>query len=401
MGTIVIRRAKGPGLDAQIGAMEFSATRGDERDAAAAAEISVEDLSQGDKDELEASPEFVTADAMPISLIEPLDFDEPLGAAGIVEGAGGRSTWGVVATGADRSQFNGSGVPVAVLDTGIDAAHPAFAGVNIVQKNFTKEPDGDLQGHGTHCAGTIFGRPIGGIRIGVAPGITNVFIGKVIPGGSDDLVRALTWAFENGARVASMSLGFDFGKMIARLRDGSGIPEPAAISMALRIFRANITTLDLVINQFRARALDGGGMLVVAATGNESRRSLVAPQQPYTVAASSPSASMGIVSVGAVRKTDKGLAVADFSNTNPQVCAPGVGVLSAAAGTKDMTEMNGTSMACPHVAGLAALYWQQAMQDGGSSAEAVAARVVGQAGAAGLLAGSKRIDVGNGLAHAP
>ena len=80
------------------------------------------------------------------------------------------STWGVKAVGADTSPFTGDGVIVSVLDTGIDAAHPAFAGVEIVQRDFTGEGDGD--GHGqlvvlaafVGIAGVVAsgGEPLGG-----------------------------------------------------------------------------------------------------------------------------------------------------------------------------------------------------------------------------------------------
>ena len=94
---------------------------------------------------------------MPMKLIEPLKADAAPAAA---------VTWGVKAVGADTSPFTGAGVTVSVLDTGIDAAHPAFAGVNLVTKDFTGAGSADDDnGHGTHCAGTIFGRDLNGQRI--------------------------------------------------------------------------------------------------------------------------------------------------------------------------------------------------------------------------------------------
>ena len=90
------------------------------------------------------------------------------------------TAWGIHAVGADTSSLSGDGVRVAVLDTGIDASHPAFDGVELVQRNFTGESDEDLDGHGTHCAGTIFGRDIDGKRIGVAPHVPTALIGKVL-----------------------------------------------------------------------------------------------------------------------------------------------------------------------------------------------------------------------------
>ena len=69
---------------------------------------------------------------------------------------------------------------VAVLDTGIDPNHVAFNGVNLTRRNFTAEGDDDLHGHGTLCAGTIFGRDVNGLRIGVARGVSDAIIGKVL-----------------------------------------------------------------------------------------------------------------------------------------------------------------------------------------------------------------------------
>ena len=416
MKTIIVRRprAASRAFDGPVG-MEL-APDGERVAAAVAAEtsVSVDDLSVDDRADLDASHEFLTADPMPLQLIEPVggqgdgpppppppsddakyaDFIED-------DGHGGKAAWGIVATGAAASAFTGAGVPVAVLDTGIDHEHPAFAGVNLVRRNFTTAPDADVNGHGTHCAGTIFGRDVDGIRIGVARGVTQAFIAKVLPGDSGDLVDALKWAFDSGARVASMSLGFDFQTVARRLRDERGLPEPAAINTALTNFRANIAMFDALMGLFRAQALQQPGMVIVAATGNASERK-GAP--PYTIDIGSPAAAFGVVGIGALARSSAGLVVADFSNTTPRICAPGVEVLSARKGAKDLVTKDGTSMACPHVAGLAALYWDQALHVGGQAkAEAVAGRLAASAFAnsAKLAPGSRAIDVGEGLPSAP
>ena len=91
-----------------------------------------------------------------------------------------------------------------MLDTGIDTEHPAFGGVDLVQKDFTGLGNGDRDGHGTHFAGTFFGRDIDGVRIGVARGVQTALIGKVLgPEGGDTnmLARAIHWAHEGGARL--------------------------------------------------------------------------------------------------------------------------------------------------------------------------------------------------------
>ncbi len=127
---------------------------------------------------------------------------------------------------------------MAELDTGIDATHPAFAGVELVQQDFTGEGDGDGNGHGTHCAGTVFGRDVDGQRIGVARGVSKALIGKVLGadggGDSDMIFRAIQWAVGSGANVISMSLGFDFPGLVAD-RVKAGWPPDLATSRALEL----------------------------------------------------------------------------------------------------------------------------------------------------------------------
>src|SRR5262249_33797538 len=145
-----------------------------------ATDIKAETLVTNEKDraELRRDPEVVgTAPVMPVHLVVPPD------TAVASAGAGPAGSWGVEAGGGLDSPRTGAGVRVAVLDTGIDPNHPAFAGISLTPincKNFTNEGDEDINGHGTHCAGTIFGRDVDGKRIGIARGVTEVFIGKVL-----------------------------------------------------------------------------------------------------------------------------------------------------------------------------------------------------------------------------
>ena len=186
------------------------------------------------------------APAMPTRLIEPVA--EPA--------AGATPAWGIAAVGADVSTFTGTGAVVAVLDTGIDATHPAFAGVELVQQDFTGEGDGDGHGHGTHCAGTVFGRDVDGQRIGVARGVSKALIGRVLgsdgSGGSDMIFRAIQWAVQNGANVISMSLGFDFPGLVAD-RVKAGWPTDLATSRALELYRGNLRVFDALMLLVRAR----------------------------------------------------------------------------------------------------------------------------------------------------
>ena len=317
--------------------------------------IETEDLRSVDLRDIARDPEVAAiAPVMPTKLIAPVDTGP---------GEAETAAWGISAVKADVSPFTGDGVVVSVLDTGIDASHAAFQGVDLIEKDFTESGNGDRNGHGTHCAGTIFGRDVDGTRIGVAPGVTNARIGKVLgddgSGDSDMIYRAIQWAANNGANVVSMSLGFDFPGLVAEL-EKSGWPVELATSVALEGYRGNLRMFDALMELIQARTAFGGETIVVAAAGNESRRE-VDPE--FEIAAGLPAAAEGVISVGALQKSDSGLKVADFSNTLPQVSAPGVGILSAQVGG-GLHPLNGTSMACPHVAGVLAL-WVQAVRQGG------------------------------------
>jgi subtilisin family serine protease len=95
--------------------------------------------------------------------------------------------------------------------------------------------------------------------------------------------------------------------------------------------------------------------LMIAATGNGSQRE---KSLDYRVPALLPAAAEDVISVGALRPDGEGYRVAEFSNTFPRVSAPGVGITSAARGG-GLANMSGTSMAAPHVAGVAALWWEK------------------------------------------
>jgi Subtilase family len=92
------------------------------------------------------------------------------------------ATWGLAACRVPPSTFSGTGIKVAVLDTGFDLGHPEFAGRPIVTNTFVGQPVQDLHGHGTHTAGTACGpqSPPGPIqRYGIGFR-TQMFIGKVL-----------------------------------------------------------------------------------------------------------------------------------------------------------------------------------------------------------------------------
>jgi subtilisin len=237
-------------------------------------------------------------------------------------------TWGLLALGVDKLHaqgLTGKGVIVGHLDTGVDASHPALAGVVKAFAEFdslgnqvpgAKPKDSDE--HGTHTAGTIAGQLVQGVQFGVAPG-AKLASAMVIEGGNvlARILGGMNWVVGQKARVLSMSLGL-------------------------------IGTKDTFLTL--TRILRARGVLPVFAVGNEG-----AGISRY------PGNYAEALSVGAM---DSAGAVADFSGSQhfkrkvdpivPDIVGPGVDVVSCVPGGK-YKQMSGTSMATPHIAGLAAL----------------------------------------------
>ncbi len=361
---------------------------------AAPAELRVEavSVSPGQLRDIARDPEVAAiAPRIPTRLLKPLDSQAEADAAVAVN-------WGIGAIGADKSAFDGAGIRVAVLDTGIDAAHVAFNGVTLTEEDFTGTGRGDDNGHGTHCAGTIFGRDVGGIRIGVARGVKEALIGKVLDaeGGGDSLMlfNGIQWAVRNQARVISMSIGFDFPGFVKYLIEQEGYPIAQATSAALQAFMANLRAFDSIMDFVESQESFGPGTIVVAASGNESQH----PGMP--IHCSLPAAADGVVSVGAIGSAGGTLNLAPFSNISCELVAPGMNVLSAKAGG-GLVAFQGTSMACPHVAGVAALWWQAINASQlPKRASTVLAKLIANARVQGLNSFDPSSH-GNGLVQAP
>lgn len=352
----------------------------------------IPDLSANDRAEIESDRNtLVTVPEMPFTLVQPLAApDEDVGVA----------SWGIDAVGAAAADERaGEGVTVAVLDTGIVQgwqAHEAFKKLAIETKNFTDETPHDVVGHGTHCAGTIFGHDVAGTRIGVARGISRALIGKVLSetgGSTDTIYRGMQWALSERAHIISMSLGIDFPGYQQRLTV-QGYSPMEATSLALEGYRACIRMFDLLSRLVTLPELGKASSVVVAAAGNESRR------PDYAIAVAPPAVGESFVSVAALERTanaETPFKVARFSNHSARIAAPGVGIVSV-GGDGALTAMSGTSMATPHVAGIAALWAQHSVASGDFSASYVIRQLENSAEALPYL---PTRDVGVGLVRAP
>ncbi|MFJ5550655.1 S8 family peptidase [Streptomyces sp. NPDC093225] len=253
-----------------------------------------------------------------------------------------RSTRQIGADKAWAAGYDGKGVKIAVLDTGVDATHPDLKGKVVAQRNFSLAADvTDHFGHGTHVASIAAGTGAasGGKFRGVAPGAT-LLNGKVLDdGGSGDdsgIIAGMEWAVAQGADVINLSLG--------------GADQPG------------IDPMEATVNRLSKEK----GVLFAIAAGNAGA--------PGSVG--SPGSAEAALTVGAVDDHDK---LADFSSRGPRVgdgaikpdvTAPGVDITAAAAPgsviekevgqePKGYLTISGTSMATPHVAGAAALLKQQ------------------------------------------
>ena len=235
------------------------------------------------------------------------------------------------------SDTAGTGTYVYVIDTGIRTSHTDFNGRAIWGANFVASTsDSDEDGHGTHVAGVIAGK-----TYGVAKSATVIAVkvlDKTGTGSMSGLLQGLNWAVDDAKSRGVVS------KTVINMSVAGAYTQ--SVNDAIRV------ATDL-------------GITVVAAAGNKND----------DVAHWSPGSAPTAITVGAIDEEDRR---GDFSNWGPgvDVFAPGVVIKSASnAGDQESAWMSGTSMAAPHVAGLAAYF----MAREGISGNKVTERILGTA----------------------
>jgi subtilisin family serine protease len=272
----------------------------------------------------------------------------------------------------------GAGVRVAVVDSGIDADHPDFAGRIAGNRDMTGEGLGDRHGHGTHVAGIVAGSGAAseGLYTGVAPEAI-LLIAKVLRGngtGRMSMVMAgVEWAVEQEAQVINLSLG-----------SGGYCDGKDALSR----------TCGAAIAQ---------GVVVCVAAGNTG---------PAAKTLGPPACAADVITVGAANDSDE---VAPFSSrgptadgrAKPDVLFPGVNIVAPrASGTalgeavnELYTSASGTSMAAPHAAGACALLLHAKPESTPAEIKTILTRAALDLGLDATIQGAGRVDLGRAFAQ--
>jgi subtilisin family serine protease len=245
-----------------------------------------------------------------------------------------RFGWGAKMMGLDAlsESLDGTGVRVAIIDSGADVTHPLLShitnGIDLTNNSDRRTWSNDVVGHGSHCAGTIAARSANGLR-GFVPG-AEIHVLKIFPGGQySSLLDALDYCIANQIDIVNMSLGS---------------PQPS-----------------LTVEQKLQEAVQNGVLCVVAA-GNSGGTVQYPASSPNVLAVS----AIGMLAAVQQETWDSsqidprmvapdGIFSPMFScfGREVAVCAPGVSIISTVPGGYE--SQSGTSMAAPHITGLATM----------------------------------------------
>ncbi|QQR92508.1 MAG: DUF2341 domain-containing protein [Candidatus Iainarchaeum archaeon] len=237
--------------------------------------------------------------------------------------------------------YQGQGVKVAILDSGINASHPMLVGKVILQQNFTPDPLADTLGHGTQVAGIVAGSQNGSNTYnGVAPQaqLYNIKVLDNTGNGAESwIINGINYAIDpdanpatdDGADIINLSLGGPYTSINS--------PISSAINAAI-----------------------GAGITVVISSGNCGPGCPSSECQGF-IGVTTPGNTINAITVGAVDEANQYACFSSgeiiSSQIKPDVTAPGVNITSSYLGSGTLTS-SGTSFAAPHVAGLVALLLQ-------------------------------------------
>jgi len=247
------------------------------------------------------------------------------------------NNWGIRKIGAENLVLKGEGVNVAILDSGIDLSNFPIPLDKTENFAYPGDPVNDIFGHGTHVTGIISGRKIEGLQFGIAPD-ASIYIGKVLNDEGkfrDDswVLEGIEWAIKKNCKIINLSLG-------KTVRENQSID----------------SYFQDVIN--KANELK---IIIIAAIGNESSRNTsVSRYKPIN----SPANSKNTIAVSAVDSNDGIYIKANRTiNTGQKIdfIGPGVHIFSSfpmSCSPKGYAFLDGTSMACAFISGIATLYSQ-------------------------------------------
>jgi subtilisin family serine protease len=294
---------------------------------------------------LEALAEDPSVDRIVMDRVLPVLFDDPQPVDAQAEDIPEDPLWHLRKVGTvdvRQKGFTGQGVRVGVIDTGIQADHPELEGKVEKFLDFTtlSVEDGELvgtpgtepyddNGHGTHCAGTIAGN-----KVGIAP--------------DAKLIIAKSMGGEGGGSIVGLLVGMQW--MLDPDGDPSTNDQPDIVSNSWGI---NIQHLGEDINLFRQLVVSWreAGIVPIFAAGNDGPETAAAPAiypESFAVGATTHHDTIAPFSTGIKVELDGGLLI------KPDISAPGAAIVSSYPGSK-YARLDGTSMACPLVAGAVAL----------------------------------------------
>jgi thermitase len=248
------------------------------------------------------------------------------------------------------------GPAIAILDTGVHAGHPDLEGKVARSQDFTGSGTGDVYGHGTHVAGT-------------AAASTNN--GK---GGAGTCPECVLWNYKVLDNSGSGDWFAIASGITAAANDGAKV-----INMSFGAYYASQTVGEAVTYAW------GKGVVLAAAAGNDGKN-----WGFY------PGAFPDVIAVAASTNRDARASFSNWGGNWVDVAAPGEGILSTVIGG-GYESWNGTSMASPHVAGIAGLVWSRG---GCGTNDCVRKRIESQADPMGRTGSSSRDITAHGRVNA-